>query len=965
MAPVPFDAEQSLVRHGTALRALAHELVRGRADASADDVVQETWLRAMRRPPVDGGTSGWFATVLKNVVRRSRRDHVRRVRREDAVARSAVVEDSAEAAQRTETTRRLLAAIDTLDAATRDVVWRRFFEGQPPREIAAARNEPVATVKSRLQRGIRDLREQLGKDGGGEWCAAFAAAFGLGKKSAAAAALAGGVVMTTWMKVAAALVVIAGAWLVWPESWSAEPASTASLDRSADAPTIAAAATANGNVPAAPSADPVREIAVDSDIATAGSSRVAVSTAADATPPRGIMVRGRVVDRHGAPVAGMQVDVNHAASTDGQEEGRYRAAATQDDGSFAFVGELLPGKYEPRVKPACEVVEPTTIELSLARPVVDLLVVVDVPPGIRGRVIDERGEPVRAVVTLDSEPDEIRRMRSMVNSRPDGSFFVPKASKAATGPVRLAATAAGFERCTSPPIEWGTEGVELRLRRSVGLVVCVLDRDGAPVRDFDVLCVPTSGPQGFARAVTGPAGPFADGTATITNVRSGSWMVCVAFPDAPSLTLREVADVPATGRTITLTTDAVATRVRVLDAEGRPVANSTVEWCELFGATFAKRSHVMRAEIWRGNAKTDYGVVVADGLTDGNGEFVVPLQRGRTFGLRVMGAGHVAWLRDAIVADDRDVVVTVRRGARLVGRVRPANALDLLRRYESEAPKSWERVPIGVRQVVPLQGPRQLDKVNLREIAVAADGSFVVAGLAPGNSRLEVEYPVVSGAGSGWVSVRETVDLGIVALRDGEDMRLDIDLAAVIPGDLVAHVVRNGVSFADARCQLDGPLAEDGGMAPSFSVRTDDTGAIRAVLKPGRYRVALRRMQGHEITAEILAPEIATVVAAATTETTFTFAIGTLAVRVVDADGVAVRGAVVECRAGERRALLLPTDASGRATVDLSLGVHTMRVARTADGAAKNEWTDAGEVVVEAARAAERTLLLPTGSAPR
>ena len=218
MAPVPFDAEQSLVRHGTALRALAHELVRGRADASADDVVQETWLRAMRRPPVDGGTSGWFATVLKNVVRRSRRDHVRRVRREDAVARSAVVEDSAEAAQRTETTRRLLAAIDTLDAATRDVVWRRFFEGQPPREIAAARGEPVATVKSRLQRGIRDLREQLGKDGGGEWCAALVSAFGLGKPGAVAAAFGGGVLMTTWMKGAAAAVVMLGA-LAFGNGW--------------------------------------------------------------------------------------------------------------------------------------------------------------------------------------------------------------------------------------------------------------------------------------------------------------------------------------------------------------------------------------------------------------------------------------------------------------------------------------------------------------------------------------------------------------------------------------------------------------------------------------------------------------------------------------------------------------------------------------------------------------------------
>jgi len=123
-------------------------------------------------------------------------------------------------------------------------------------------------------------------------------------------------------------------------------------------------------------------------------------------------------------------------------------------------------------------------------------------------------------------------------------------------------------------------------------------------------------------------------------------------------------------------------------------------------------------------------------------------------------------------------------------------------------------------------------------------------------------------------------------------------------------------------------------------------------------------MQGHEVAAEIVAPEIAIVMPATTTETTFTFATGMFAVRVLDSDGVAVRGAVVQCRAGERRAQLPPTDASGRATVELPIGVHTVRVARAGDGGANDEWIDAGEVVVEAARTAERTLRLPV-AAPR
>ena len=47
--------------------------------ADADDVVQEAWLAALRHPPEVGpGARGWLATVVRNVLRQSRRSGARR-----------------------------------------------------------------------------------------------------------------------------------------------------------------------------------------------------------------------------------------------------------------------------------------------------------------------------------------------------------------------------------------------------------------------------------------------------------------------------------------------------------------------------------------------------------------------------------------------------------------------------------------------------------------------------------------------------------------------------------------------------------------------------------------------------------------------------------------------------------------------------------------------------------------------
>src|SRR5688572_5621324 len=160
MSRPPFDAAAELHRHGAALRALAIELVR---DANvADDVVQDVWLAALQRPPRHHDSlGGWLATALRNVARGRQRKQRRRAAHEAERARTLPLSTGdadgpgdASAPSREQRAHALLRAVEALDPVHRDVVWQRFFDGKPPRAIAAATGVPVATVKSRLQHAL-------------------------------------------------------------------------------------------------------------------------------------------------------------------------------------------------------------------------------------------------------------------------------------------------------------------------------------------------------------------------------------------------------------------------------------------------------------------------------------------------------------------------------------------------------------------------------------------------------------------------------------------------------------------------------------------------------------------------------------------------------------------------------------------------------------------------------------------
>jgi RNA polymerase sigma-70 factor (ECF subfamily) len=166
-----FDAEAlALVDrlYSTALR-----LTRNEADAQ--DLVQETYLRAFRaaasfRP----GTNlrAWMFTILHNAFLNQRRDRGRSPIEADSEA----VEQAADLADHGGTPEDLLLrdtldadlqqALDSLPEAFREAVWLRDVEQFSYDDIARIVNVPIGTVMSRISRGRRLLHDRLVAAGG-------------------------------------------------------------------------------------------------------------------------------------------------------------------------------------------------------------------------------------------------------------------------------------------------------------------------------------------------------------------------------------------------------------------------------------------------------------------------------------------------------------------------------------------------------------------------------------------------------------------------------------------------------------------------------------------------------------------------------------------------------------------------------------------------------------------------------
>src|ERR1700732_1704765 len=122
-----------------------------RVPADAEDLVQETYLKAVRA--ADRFTPGtnlraWLFTILHNTARNRARDNAR----DTITVDSDVVDRAADRPP-------AASAVDALPLAFRQAVWLRDVEEFSYAEIAEMLSVPVGTVMSRISRGRQALFE--------------------------------------------------------------------------------------------------------------------------------------------------------------------------------------------------------------------------------------------------------------------------------------------------------------------------------------------------------------------------------------------------------------------------------------------------------------------------------------------------------------------------------------------------------------------------------------------------------------------------------------------------------------------------------------------------------------------------------------------------------------------------------------------------------------------------------------
>lgn len=170
-----FDPDALLTQAGW-LRGLARGLVLD--EAQADDVVQQTWLRALEHPPREPkALPAWLAAVARNEARQSGRSEGARTRRQRRVARpEASVQPTSDVVARAELHKELVRRVLDLPEPQKSTLLLRYFEGLEPSEIARRQDVPAGTVRSRLKRGLDTLRTDLDRECGGDrraWVAAL------------------------------------------------------------------------------------------------------------------------------------------------------------------------------------------------------------------------------------------------------------------------------------------------------------------------------------------------------------------------------------------------------------------------------------------------------------------------------------------------------------------------------------------------------------------------------------------------------------------------------------------------------------------------------------------------------------------------------------------------------------------------------------------------------------------------
>lgn len=307
----------------------------------------------------------------------------------------------------------------------------------------------------------------------------------------------------------------------------------------------------------------------------------------DVTTIRACVVRGRVQDEAGKPIADAKVFVETGYRLFGE-----RSVKSGPDGAFE-VGKVEPGKSALRVAHAGHLPELTELELQPEEQRGDLVVTLRAGKAIAGRVVDERGVGV-AGAKVGAKRKELRAGMAIERFARDEAIATDANGRfTLTGLADESVTVSAFGKehttATVAGVAVGTMDVVLRVERLGAIEGVLVGADGAPIAGSEIVLGGGLGEAGFVdgddmelslaptrrnqQARSGADGAFrlegvSPGTVTVRATGKG-------HRPARADGIKVIAAQTTSGVRLVADRGAVA-RVRVVDAAGAPVAGAKV-----------------------------------------------------------------------------------------------------------------------------------------------------------------------------------------------------------------------------------------------------------------------------------------------------------------------------------------------------------------------------------------------------
>lgn len=467
---------EELLAHAGWVREIARRLVRD--EATADELVQDTWVAALRSPPPEGRpVRPWLRAVLANFARRRMRGEARRRAREAACARGEGVAAAEELVEEIELQRALAREVLALREPYRTVLLRRFYRGESAARIARATGVPPGTVRSQLDRGLALLRERVERRFGDRRSMSLALA----------PLLQGAWTVKESSKLVAAAGVAVAALVAAVVGWRALEAPASGARGSGVEPALAAA----------PGLDPEPGHRVAAAQARDQRVTVAVPPArepAAAAAPRTTRVVARIVDEAGHPLAGATLGrrQDDPAALESGPDGRVGLELRDED--LVLWGD----RQHARVLVAAAPWH-ATLFLSVTpwrHAETDLGDLVLAPGGqVSGTVVDDTGAPLAGVEVSAADARLADTASVARRSGPQSAGRVPSASTGADGTFELRGVPAGAARVWGAGSDGGwsfTEPLEVRAGEELGGVFLTL----VPLEARDRIAGVVLGPDG-------------------------------------------------------------------------------------------------------------------------------------------------------------------------------------------------------------------------------------------------------------------------------------------------------------------------------------------------------------------------------------------------------------------------------------------------------------------------------------